>query len=269
MSRAEASTGKHWFGQALMLAAVGAALWWALREQPPPPCPDDKCPTPIPTPAPVPDPPLRPRKPWGEFEAPVGVEAHVGPLSPDGDEPQVDLPTHLHIKNRGGSDGAGLCVFASITHSAHWQSVSQLEDLFQWMWTKPGGGYPSKVSAMIKRKCAEKGIPEPEYVQIEGTDLDPIKMALKGGRPAATTYAISPTGRYGGKTIAHMVSTMAAAVGRGPDGKGWWAILDNNYPGTLEWMSEAHYRRAYTGGRLGWAIFLLNGPPPPPPRAKT
>lgn len=260
MSAAE-NSGKHWIGQVLMLGAVGAALWWTAQPSAPPPCPDDKCPLPIPAPAPVPEPPLRPRKPWGALEVPVG--ASVGPVAPDGTEPQIDLPGHLHLKNRGGSDGAGLCVFASITHSAHWQTVPQLEDLFQYMFRFPGGGYPSKVANVIKRKCAEKGVPEPAYVQVEGTDLEILKLACKSGRMPGVTYSFSPTGRYGGARIAHMVSLVHA------DDK-WFAILDNNYPGIdkIEWMTPDEFRRTYTGGRSGWAVILLNGPPPPPPRAK-
>ena len=69
----------------------------------PTPCPDDRCPKP------------RPR-PWpAHFEATVG-----GPRHPDGTELDCDLPEPFHVKNRGGSDGAGLCVFASMRHSGLW-----------------------------------------------------------------------------------------------------------------------------------------------------
>ena len=45
-----------------------------------------------------------------------------GPVAPDGEEVQNDLPKEFpHIRNRGGSDGKGLCVFASLNHSAIWQ----------------------------------------------------------------------------------------------------------------------------------------------------
>jgi len=48
-------------------------------------------------------------------------------------------------------------------------------------------------------------------------------------------------------------------------GQRLWAILDNNYPGTIEWMTEDQFRRAYTGLGGGWAVILLAPGPPPPP----
>jgi hypothetical protein len=45
-------------------------------------------------------------------------------------------------------------------------------------------------------------------------------------------------------------------------------VLDNNHPGPekLEWMSEAQFRRSYTGGASGWAVIPLRPGPPPVPR---
>ena len=73
---------------------------------------------------------------------------------------------------------------------------------------------------------------------------------------------VAPFGRLpvqlrGGR-IAHMVSLVHA------DDK-WFAILDNNFPGSIEWMSPEEFKRTYTGGRAGWAVLLLNPGPPPPP----
>ena len=68
-----------------------------------------------------------------------------GPVAPDGTEAQCDLPREFHVRNRGGSDGAGLCVFASIKHAAIWQDVGPLKNIFEWMFTRPGGGWPEKV----------------------------------------------------------------------------------------------------------------------------
>jgi hypothetical protein len=45
-----------------------------------------------------------------------------------------------------------------------------------------------------------------------------------------------------------------------------WAILDNNYPGTIEWMTEDQFRATYTGLGGGWTVILLKPGPPPVPR---
>src|SRR5262245_24684880 len=64
--------------------------------------------SPAPPRAPAPPPPRLPR-PWGDREAaPVGALV-AGPRHPDGTEVQCDLPGELHVRNRGGSDGKGLC----------------------------------------------------------------------------------------------------------------------------------------------------------------
>jgi ketol-acid reductoisomerase len=125
----------------------------------------------------------------------------------------------------------------------------------------PGGGWPEKVDKMIEKICTERKTSKPAYLQVEGADLEIIKLALKTGRMPCTTYSISPTGRYGGQKIAHMVNTVHMD-------ETWAAVLDNNYPGddAYEWMDLAAYRRAYASGSTGWTVILLANPPPPPPK---
>ena len=206
----------------------------------------------------------------GQESAAMDVGAKVaGQVAPDGlTEIQIDLPGKLHMRNTGGmgprgpGSGAGLCVFTSINHSAIWQDVPQLQSFQKWMTQKPGGGYPSKVAAMITAFCKEQNVPEPEYLQVEGRDIEILKKACASGRMPGVTYSFSPTGRYGGARISHMVSLVHAT-------DQWFAVLDNNYPGAAnyEWMTPAEFVRTYTGGGAsGWAVILLRQPPPPPPR---
>jgi hypothetical protein len=248
----------------LALGLLGYALW-AASSRPGDPCPDGKCPAPAPTPTPQPAPkpsPPKPRpKPWGDCGAPVGAGAEAkvgGSRHEDGTELHCDLPGSEHLRNKGGRDGAGLCVFTSIDHSARWQNVPALVGFRDWMTKHPGGGYPSKVAAMVKRICQERGVPEPDYIQVERVDPEMLRRACKSGRMPGVTYSRSPTGRYGGGRIAHMVSLVHADERH-------FVILDNNYPGAdkYEWMTEAEARKA---GVFEWAVILLAPPPPPPPR---
>ena len=204
----------------------------------------------------------------------AAAQAHVttSPAAKDGTPVQLDIPRALQLKNTGGSDGprgpgsgSGLCVFTSINHSAYWQNVEVLQDFQQWMTHHPGGGYPTKVDQMIGKICTERSLAKPKYVQVQSNNLDVLRLACATGRMPAITYAYSPTGRYGGGKIAHMVTLLAAGAGKGPDGKGWWCVQDNNFPGTYEWMSESQFLRAYSGGSQGWSvIFFPPGPPPFP-----
>jgi hypothetical protein len=132
--------------------------------------------------------------------------------------------------------------------------------LFQWMRHHPGGGYPAKVDRMIQQFCQEKHLPRPDYIQVEGADLEILKAACRSGRMPGVTYSFSPTGRYGGHRIAHMVNLVNA------DDK-HFVVLDNNYPGSshYEWLSPEEFHKTYTGGRSGWAIIPLRPGPPLPP----
>lgn len=194
----------------------------------------------------------------------AGGAARVGgKIGPDGfTEIGCDLPAQLHLKNTGGSDGLGLCVFTSIAHGARWQQVSLLEDFRDWMRSRPGGGWPEKVDRMIFAIAAEKKQPVPEYLQLQGgRELFPVlRAALESGRMVQVTYSFSPTRRYGGAKIAHMVSLVGLT-------DRWAVILDNNYPGVdnYEWITIDQFAATFTGGRAGWAVVLLdNGPPPLP-----
>lgn len=192
-----------------------------------------------------------------------------GPTAPDGTEISCDLPGEYHLKNKGGSDGAGLCVFTSIEHAAKWQNVPQLIGFRDWMTKYPGGSYPSKTAAKIKQISKERNMPEPAYIQIEGSkDLTILELALKTGRAVSVTYERSPTGRYRGQKIAHMVSMMGCDLSAN-GGKGWIWILDNNYPGyaAFELMTADEFIRV-CNPRGYWAVILLDPGPPPPPRNK-
>ena len=191
------------------------------------------------------------------------VGASVGGYkTPKGDEVQLDLPHNLHIRNRGGSDGVGLCVFASMAHAGTWANEPVFAAIFDYMKRHPGGGWPEKVNRTVAQYCKEKGVQKPRYLQVEGADLEILKTACERGYMPSVTYCYSPTGRYGGRRISHMVTLLHAKNGE-------WGVLDNNYPGSVEWLNDSEFRETFTCGRSGWAIILLDEGPPPIPRNYT
>lgn len=249
---------RRFLAAAVALAAAVTLLWLAAAEEAPDVCPGPNCPQPapplVPPPAPQPDPkPSPPRKPWGPRWAPVG--ATVGGRD---EGIACDLPGDRHRKNIS-SRGQGCCTHTSVGMSADWQNVPQLWGFADWVKAKglPGGGYPGNMKERIAAISRERGMPEPAYLQVEGNDLEILRLACKTGRMPAVTYSYSPTGRYNGQKIAHMVNLVKA------DDAGFW-VLDNNYPGdqNYEKLSPAEFSRVYAPG---WAVILLNPPPPPPP----
>ncbi len=196
-----------------------------------------------------------------EFTATVG-----GPVSPEGVQVALDLPRELHMRNTGGSDGprgpgsgSGLCVWTSLNHAAYWSNIELLFKLQDYAKQRPGGGYPAKVDKYMVDIAKEKGVPTPRYVQIESRDPSLLRAAIRSGRMVSTTYCYSPSGRYGGQRIAHMVTLLHLDATRA-------CVLDNNFPGTYEWMTADEYLRCATGGSGNfWAVvFAAPGPPPPP-----
>lgn len=183
-----------------------------------------------------------------------------GPVSPAGARATCDIPPSLHIRNTGGSDGAGLCVFTSFQLECFWQNVPGFEGFQKWMTRRPGGGYPTKLDAMVRQYCAEKGLAVPQYVQHTGGDESFLELAIATGRMPCITYA----GRddfYRGM-IYHMVNLAAFTPTEA-------AIIDNNRPGVWVWMTRAELLKRWRDANGGWAVCLLAPPPPPHPEAVT
>lgn len=175
-----------------------------------------------------------------------------GPTGPDGTEVVCDMPAMEHIRNVGGRDGAGLCVFTSIEHSGRWQNCEELRGFQAKMKSELGGGFPAKVDIMMKKYA-----PTAKYVQYSGNDPAILDLAMKTGRMPSVTYGFSE--RYGGR-VYHMVNLVHM------DGN-VACVLDNNFIGAdkLEWMSRGEFLRRWKLGGGGWTVILLSAPPPPVP----
>lgn len=192
--------------------------------------------------------------------AAAAITAHAGPFTPtsrpvnDGARATVDLPASLHMRNAGGRDGAGLCVFTSCEIASRWQQVLQLAGFQQWMRSKPGGGWPEKLDQMIRQFCSSKGLPVPAYVQHTGGDDSVLDLAIKTGRCPCVTYAGSDDFYRSG--IDHMVCLAHIDETRA-------AIIDNNRPGTWLWMSRKDFLTRWRARGGGWAVVFLTPPPPP------
>lgn len=211
--------------------------------------------------------PPRPRRPCPGPWCPRGNDCPMpsavvgGRVSPDGVPIQCDYPGERMKPNVGGSDGKGLCVFDSASWAMDWHRHREGYGLLEWMTRKPGGGWPEKFDAMMAEFWREKGKPAPRYVQMEGDDIPFVIDALAKGKLVCGTYWRSPTGRYQGQRIAHMVCIAHH------DGERV-AVIDNNFCGAdkVEWMSAAEFRKTFLNSSgKGWAIAFDAPPPPPPP----
>lgn len=175
----------------------------------------------------------------------------------DGVRAMVPIPADFHLKNEGGSDGAGLCVITSNTSDGWFQDVPEFVDaktskVWKLAKARPGGYYPEK----FKQLLDEAGVQTP-WIQAEGSaeELTPvIRHYLSIGIPVATTMAFSqryqpgvPDGR-----IHHMIQTIHLDDELA-------CIVDNNFPGTYLWVTAAEYSRRLVDGPAGWIVAFLWG----------
>lgn len=207
-------------------------------------------------PGPYAEGPFRRPKPTPSPSAPE--ENWIGGAEHDGRRIRVELPQSEHLRNKGGIDTLGLCVFASLDMNARWQNVLPLIGFLDWMTKHPGGGWPEKVDRMIPKKANGKPV---EYIQNTTGDEKLLELFLKTGRAVCITYGYSPryvTPLNPSGEISHMVLLVHM------DEK-WFVVLDNNFPENYEWCPRAEgLRRFKVGG--GWLVGLLDPPPPPRPQ---
>jgi len=174
-----------------------------------------------------------------------------------GKEVRVWMPADQHLRNTGGSDGAGLCVFTSIDHAARYQNEPALIGFRDWMKNHPGGSWPEKTDDMIAKMCAEKGVKVPGYIQHTGGDAAFLELALRTGRYPCITYAGNDNVFYRQK-IAHMINLVYLDADTA-------AVHDNNYPGKWLWMTRDQFLSRWRDMSGGWAVVLLKPAPPPLP----
>lgn len=227
---------------------------------------------PIPAP-PIPTPP-KPKRDLGSaaveeiYRPTAGAPTREGgPVSPDGKtEVQVDLPQALRKKNISSPppNGPGCCVFRSIDFASKWQHEAALYDFPEWMvdHNVAGGGWPDKVTELVKKISADRGLPEPEILQYSGDDPSLIAAALKSGRLPCITYCGRDCHYGPSKSVAHMTNCVCYDANTDQV-----AILDNNFIGgeELVWMSVRDFLERYKGNGTGWTIVLLAPPPVPVP----
>lgn len=200
------------------------------------------------------------------------------PLFPDGTRVQLALPAKHHMQNVGGSDGAGLCVYTSVTLSAVYQNIPEVYNLRKFAEGRPGGSYPEKLAADLKTYAQRYNVTLPSYVQHTGGDDAFLDLCVQTGRMPGITYAGMDD--FYDSPILHMVNLTHLDAKRG-------AIQDNNRAG--KWTTDTRQKVLYRWKGLddngrdllvpvrqglrtvwvpaggGWAFVWLTAPPPPRP----
>ena len=180
---------------------------------------------------------------------------------------QAPVPVQYHVRNEGGSDSAGLCVYSSVLANGMAQGVPGLNvpgpgtsnlpgntdrvpnapgkgsALWRYVKARPGGSYPEKLARDLD--AVMPGEPRADYY---GRDPRVLDAWSKDGYPIACTMN---TGKfYGGQRIAHMISVPHY------QSDGYTCVADNNNPGRYSWMPTGEFNRRQDGG-VFWAFVWL------------
>lgn len=176
-----------------------------------------------------------------------------------GEPASAPIPPEMHTTNEGGSDGAGLCVIASVTANGLYQGVPGLDQagpdghpghgstLWRTAKARPGGYGPSKLQSLVDEVYPSNAEPYASYV---GTDPAILDRLSRQGYPIGAT--MNTGALYSYQPIHHMISLIHYRTG------GWAMVRDNNdRPGIYRLMPAAEYARRWIDGGEGWAWIWL------------
>lgn len=158
------------------------------------------------------------------------------------------IPPEDHIKNEGGSDGAGLCVISSILANGRYQHVPGLEggkdsELWREAKARPGGYYPEKLEKLVN-----EALPGEQWFSWEGDGTDLLERYSAAGYPIGATMNTGALYNY--MPIHHMISLIHLD-------RDWACVVDNNDPGKYHWMPAREFGRRFPDAGKGWGFVWL------------
>lgn len=170
-----------------------------------------------------------------------------------GTRASAPIPPRFHIRNEGGSDGAGLCVISSILCNGQYQGVPGLNvadsqgragkgsTLWRTAKNRPGGYSPDKLQRLLDRT-----LPEEKWASYVGRDTSILDRLSSQGYPIGATMNTGHLYRY--MPIHHMISLVHYRQGQ------LACVVDNNDPGKYHWMPAREFDRRWIDGGTGWAF---------------
>lgn len=209
---------------------------------------------------------VRAQQPDRRGEVVVDQPVHQGTRA------SAPVPPEMHVRNEGGSDGAGLCVLSSIIANGMYQGVpglaasgagtSNVKDRHGKVADAPGkgsalweygkrhrGGYsPPKLE-----RAVNETMPGEKWASYYGPDSGVLDKLSRQGYPIGAT--MNTGAKYGYRKIAHMVSLLHYRNG------GAACVTDNNFPGEYSWMPASEFDRRWKDGGQGWAWIWTRLPP--------
>ncbi len=154
--------------------------------------------------------------------------------------PQVALPASLHQKNWRGPLKQGSCVYASLTTHSRWQNNFELAG---WCEQQGDGEYGDR----LKKKLDSIGVKHASTEQASTEFLDWCAATRRG---CILWWKPSHCCTFAGYVVRNGVT--------------YCAVLDNNYPGEIEYHERTQFVRLWAGYG-GFGLAVLGAPASPLP----
>lgn len=164
-------------------------------------------------------------------DLPSGDLLKVGPAA------SVEFPKELVVKNRGGSDGAGIPVSASLETAARKLGIKELDGFTNFSAKRPGGQWPEKVTGQIE--AYTKGAIHVTWAEASGGTWKPYVAAeVENGNLPVLLLSAKLQG-YGGNEVAHSIIVINCRLVP-PVGDYVLTYVDCNFPGKqfTTWAGE-------------------------------
>lgn len=180
-----------------------------------------------------------------------------------GERASAPIPPRYHVRNEGGSDGAGLCVISSVLANGMYQGVPGLNvpgprgpngepaqagkgsELWRRAKAAPGGYSPDKLERLIQSSPYRNE----KYASFVGngspSDFETLEKLSRAGYPVGATMNTGALYHY--QPIHHMVSLTHYRR------DGWAQVVDNNRPGFYSVMPASEWNRRWPDMGITWA----------------
>lgn len=160
-----------------------------------------------------------------------------GDLPKAGPAASADFPKDMVVKNRGGSDGAGIPVSACLETVARKLGIKELDGFTNFSAERPGGQWPEKVTGQID--AYTKGAIHVTWAEASGGTWKPYVAAeVENGNLPVLLLSAKLQG-YGGNEVAHSIIVINCRLVP-PVGDYVLTYVDCNFPGKqfTTWAGE-------------------------------
>jgi hypothetical protein len=184
---------------------------------------------------------------------PVDLRRPYALPAPAPESPVCNLPTQFHQRNKLGPLGQGSCVHASLVNHLRW--LGEFDMAGRWWQTYGDGEYASRLMSRLDAAGLSG-----KYYYTEKADPRFLDWCTTNRTGAILWWKPSHCCTFQGFSMGRDIMAYDRSARVQPDVQ-YACILDNNYPGRIEYTERTQFIRLW-GGYGGFGLALMNDPTP-------